>query len=50
MALVHHHDAVGQRHGFHLVVRHVKGRSTHPAVQTRDFQPHFHPQRGVEVG
>ena len=29
-------------------MRHVKGRGAHPAVQTGDFQSHFHPQRSVE--
>ena len=44
-----HDDLVGQRHGFHLVVRHVDHRRLHLAVQAGDLEPHLDAQLGIEV-
>ena len=49
-ALVHHHDAVGKRHGLDLVVCHVDGRRLHLLVHALDLGAHLHAQLGVEVG
>ncbi|MNV46315.1 hypothetical protein D3C71_1381400 [compost metagenome] len=46
---VQHHDLVGQRHRFHLIVRHVNHGALQTLVQTRNLNAHLHPQRGVEV-
>lgn len=44
-----HDDLVGQRHGFDLIVRHVDHRGLQLVVQTREFEAHFHAQRGVQI-
>ena len=49
-AMVHHHDAVGQRHRLDLVVGHVDGRGADLLVHLLDLDPHLHAQLGVEVG
>ena len=41
-AVLHHHHAVAERHGFHLVVRHVDGRGLQPVVEALQFHPHLH--------
>ena len=43
-------DAVGQGHGFDLVVRDVDGRRTEITVQLGDLDPRLAAQCGVEVG
>ena len=47
---VQHHDAVGQRHRLHLIVRDVDHGALKPLVQLADLQPHADPQRGIKVG
>ena len=49
-AQVHHHDALGHGHGFHLVVGDVDRGGPEPLVQRLDLGPHLHPELGVEVG
>src|SRR3546814_19162418 len=46
---VHDDHALGQCHGFHLIVRDVQAGRLEPAVQFMDFQAHLHPQLGVKV-
>ena len=48
--MVHHHDAVGQRHRLHLVVGHVDRGGADFLVHLLDLDPHLHAQLGVEVG
>ena len=43
-------DAVAERHGLDLVVRHVDGRDAEPLVQLFERAPHGHAQLGVQVG
>jgi hypothetical protein len=50
LALVEHHDLVGQRHRLDLVVGDVDHSRAQFLVQPRDFHAHVHPQRGVQVG
>src|SRR4051794_4816024 len=49
-AVVHHHDAVGQRHRFDLVVGDVDRGGADLLVYLLDFDPHLDAQFGVEVG
>ena len=49
-AVVHHHDAVGERHRLDLVVGDIDRRRRHRGVQLLDLGAHLHPQLGVEVG
>ena len=49
-ALVHHHDAVAQRHRLDLVVRDVDHRGAELLMKPRDLAPHLHAQLGVEIG
>src|SRR5689334_14598502 len=46
---VHHHDAVGHRHGLELVVGHVDRRVVELVVQAPDLEAHLAAQVGVEV-
>ena len=52
-ALVHHHDAVGHRERFFLVVRHHDGGDAEPALQRLDLvaqaQPHARIERGERL-
>ena len=52
-ALVHHHDAVGHRERFFLVVRHHDGGHAEPALQRLDLvaqaQPHARIERGERL-
>ena len=52
-ALVHHHDAVGHRHRFFLVVRDHDGGDAEPALQILDLvaqpQPHARIERGERL-
>ena len=45
-----HDDAVGQRHGLHLVVRHVDHGGLELLVELGELVAHLHAQRGVQVG
>ncbi len=47
-ALVHHHDAVGHRQRFFLVVRHVDGGDAELALQRADLLAQRHADLGVE--
>ena len=47
--MVHHHHAVGQRHGLDLVVGDVDGGGAHLLVHLLDLGAHLHAQLGVEV-
>ena len=49
-AVVHDHHAVGQRHGFHLVVRDVDGGGADLLMHLLDLGAHLHAQLGVQVG
>ena len=49
-ALVEDGDAVTHRHRLHLVVGDVDHRCAKRFVQSRQLDPHVHPQRGVKVG
>jgi hypothetical protein len=40
--LVHHHDAVGERHGFHLVMCHIDRRRLDLLVNALDLGAHLH--------
>ncbi len=46
----HDGDAVAERHGLGLVVRHVDHRGAEPALDARDLGAHLHAQLRVEVG
>src|SRR6185312_10197525 len=50
VALVHHHDAVGERHRLTLVVGDQDGRGAHGALDLAQLDLHFLAQLGVEVG
>ncbi|MNT26223.1 hypothetical protein D3C72_1617830 [compost metagenome] len=50
IALVHHHQPVGQRHGFHLIMGDEDRCGGETLVQLADFRAHGHTQLGVEVG
>ncbi len=45
----HDGDAVAERHGLGLVVRHVDHRGAEAALDARDLGAHLHAQLGVEV-
>ena len=47
---VHQHDAVGQSHGFDLVMGDVDRGGAHAFAQLLDFGAHLHTQLGVQVG
>jgi hypothetical protein len=48
---VHHDgDALGHRHGFDLVVRHVEEGHAEAPVQRRQLRAHLDAQLGIEVG
>ena len=49
-AMVHHHHAVGERHGLDLVVGHVDGGGAHLLVHLLDLDPHLDAQLRVEIG
>src|SRR6185312_12420598 len=49
LAIVQHHDALAQRHGFVLVVRHVDHRRAEAMVEPRDFHPHRRAQFRVQI-
>jgi hypothetical protein len=49
-ALFHHRNAAGERHGFHLVMRHVDHGGADVLVQLLQFAAQFAAQLGVEVG
>ena len=49
-SLVHHHDPVGHRHGFRLVVGDVDHGRLKFGVEPPQFDPHLRPQGGIEVG
>ena len=49
-AVVHHHDAVGQRHRLDLVVGDVDRGGADRLVHLLDLGAHLHAQLGVEVG
>lgn len=49
IALVHHHQPVGQRHGFHLVMGDENGGGREALVQLADFSAHRYAQLGIEV-
>ena len=49
-AVLHHHDAVAERHGLDLVVGDVDRGGAEPQVQLLELDPHLHAQLGVEVG
>ena len=49
-AVVHHHDAVGQRHRLDLVVGDVDRGGADLLVHLLDLDPHLDAQLGVEVG
>ena len=46
---IHHHDAIGERHGLDLVVGDVERRGREPRVQFAQLDPHLRAQLGVEV-
>ena len=48
-AIAQHGYALAERHGLHLVVRHVDRRHAEPLVQLRELGAHRHAQLGVEV-
>ncbi len=49
-AVLHDDDAIAERHGFFLVVRHVDRRGLEPLVQTLELGPRGDAELGVEVG
>ena len=50
MAFVQHHDLVAQRHGLHLVMRHIDHGGVQVAVQARQLDTRLGAQCGVQVG
>jgi hypothetical protein len=48
--LMHDGDAVGHRHGFELVVRHIDEGLAEPAVQLDQLGPHVGAQFRIEIG
>ncbi len=48
-AFVHHHHALGEGHGFDLIVGHVQGGGVQATVQLLQLKTHLHAQLGVEV-
>ena len=49
LALIQDDDSVCQRHRLDLVMRHIDSGDAKLFMKARDFQPHIHPQRGVEI-
>jgi hypothetical protein len=47
---IHHRDAVAERHGFDLIVRHVDHGGAHALVQALDLRAGLHAQLGIEIG
>ena len=47
---VHHHQAVRQCHGLHLIVGDIHRSGRQSLLQFLDLQPHLHPQFGIQVG
>jgi hypothetical protein len=45
-----HHDLVGQRHGFDLIMGHIDHGGAQFLVQPGDLDPHLYPQRRVQIG
>ena len=50
LPLVEKNDAVGERHGFDLIMRYVDHRGREPIVQTGDLDTHLRPEAGIEIG
>ena len=48
-ALTHDHDAVAQRHGLHLIVRHEHRRGRNLRMQALDLDAHLGAQLGVKI-
>ena len=49
-SVVHHHDSIGQGHGFYLVMGHIHGGGFEALVQRLDLRAHRHAQLGIQVG
>ena len=48
-AAIHHHHAIGERHGLDLVVGDIDGRGLHLLVHAFDLSAHLHAQLRVEI-
>ena len=48
-AVVHDHDAVGERHGLDLIMGDINCCGLHHLVDAFDFDAHLRPQLGVEI-
>ena len=48
-AVPHHRDAIGHRHRFDLIVRHIDRRHAGRALEARDLDPHLTAQARVEI-
>ena len=49
-SILHHHDAIAQRHGLDLVVGDVDGRGVEPIVQLLQLDAHLHAKLCVQIG
>ena len=49
-AVMHDDDAIGHRHGFHLVVGDIDGGGLQLLVQRLDLGAHMYAQLGIEIG
>ena len=49
-AVIHHHHAVCQGHGFHLVMGHIDRGGIHRLMHLLDFGAHLHAELGIKVG
>ena len=48
-ALPHHGDAIAERHGLDLIVRHVQRRHPERALELADLGAHLHAKLGVQI-
>ena len=49
LAIVEHRDAIGQRHGFELIVGDDDGRKSLLGMKALDLRAHLDAQRGIKV-
>ncbi len=49
LTVIHHHDFVGQRHRFYLIVRHINHGGFQLLMQFGDVQAHIDAQFGIQV-
>ena len=49
IATIQHHQAIAKGHGLNLIMGHIDRGHPQALLQFADFQPHLHPQFGIQV-